>query len=544
MNISETRGAFRITCVAMPNPASKVVDAGSIGDRRPSLSVLDLRRQLRLPPLMASCIAALALTLPQLGAAESEAPIALRDVPLLFVDDTPIATQSGVVRTFHPARTRSEPVIQPDRPWEGDRVYTYGSVYYDAESRLFRLWYMSRSQRPDGTKPAPQLRGGGQDVVVYATSTDGVRWDKPALGLHAYDGSTANNIVFDVHSPAVVLDRFERNAGKRYKLLGYFHGDYIAAYSADGLRWTPYPKTSVFKGNDTMSMTQDPRTGEFLAYFKKSATNVPGRVVWLTRSRDMQTWSEPKLVFHSDEEDNRWSTRKEQNMEVYNMAVYPHAGGFFGLPTMFRVMGRVPKGVKMPPSQSGNDGPIDVQMATSSDGEKWQRTWPREHMIPRGAPGTFDGGTILGLTSTSVDAGDETWIYYTAINTGHGGAIPPKRITIGRAEWRRHGFASLDASAAGGKFETRPLIVSGGTLLINADASRGVLRAALREADGRPIAGFSFDDFEPLKSNATRAVARWKGGAVPGDRPVRVSIEMTSARLFSLAATLPSAGGR
>jgi hypothetical protein len=36
-------------------------------------------------------------------------------------------------------------------------------------------------------------------------------------------------------------------------------------------------------------------------------------------------------VFHSDEEDNRWSTRKEQSMEVYNMAVYPHAGGFFGL---------------------------------------------------------------------------------------------------------------------------------------------------------------------------------------------------------------------
>jgi hypothetical protein len=32
-------------------------------------------------------------------------------------------------------------------------------------------------------------------------------------------------------------------------------------------------------------------------------------------------------------------------------------------------------------------------------------------MIPRGAPGTFDGGTILGLTSTCVDAGDETWIY-------------------------------------------------------------------------------------------------------------------------------------
>jgi hypothetical protein len=484
---------------------------------------------------LGTMLATLAFTFARLEAAETAAPITLRDVPLLFVDDAPIASQSGLVRTFHPARTRAEPVIQADRPWEGDRVYTYGSVFYDAESRLFRLWYMSRSQRPDGTKPAPQLRAGGQDVVVYATSTDGVRWEKPALGIHAYDGSTANNIVFDVHSPAVVLDRFERDPAKRFKLLGYSHGDYIAAHSADGIRWTAFPKASVFKGNDTMSMTQDPRTGEFLAYFKKSDPKVRGRIVWLTRSRDMQTWSEPKLVFHSDEEDNRWSTNADQNMEVYNMAVYPHAGGFFGLPTMFRVTARSPKGVKMPPSQSGNDGPIDVQMATSVDGEKWQRTWPRQIMIPRGAPGTFDGGTILGLTSNSVDSGDETWIYYTAINTGHGGAIPPKRITIGRAEWRRHGFASLDASPAGGKFETKPLLLSGGTLLINADASRGVLRAAVREADGRPIAGFSIDDFEPLKSNATRAVAHWKGGALPSDRPVRVGIEMVSTRFFSLA---------
>jgi hypothetical protein len=46
------------------------------------------------------------------------------------------------------------------------------------------------------------------DVVLYATSRDGVSWEKPALGLHAYDGSSANNIVADFHSPAVVVDRF------------------------------------------------------------------------------------------------------------------------------------------------------------------------------------------------------------------------------------------------------------------------------------------------------------------------------------------------
>lgn len=475
-------------------------------------------------------------------AAASIPPVELRDVPLLFVDDAALTAQSGVVRTIHPARTRSAPVLQSDRPWEGGRVYTYGSVYYDAESHLYRLWYMSRTQRPDGTKPAPQLRAGGQDIVLLATSPDGLKWDKPTLGLHAYDGSTANNIVADLHSPAVVLDRFDRDPARRYKLLGYSHGGYYASYSADGKRWTAFPQPLVFKGNDTMSMTQDPRTGEFLVYFKKTATNVPGRVVWLTRSRDFQTWSEPKLVFHSDAEDNRWRSPPGPNTEVYNMAVLPHAGGFIGLPTIFRVLSRAGKEVKLPPSQSGYDGPIDVQMAISVDGETWQRTWPRVNVIPRGAPGSFDGGAILGVTSNSVDAGDETWMYYTAINTGHGAPIPPKQLTIGRAEWRRHGFASLDAGPSGGRVETKPLAPRHESLLVNADASRGRLRIALLEADGRPIAGRALDDCEPLQADATQSRVRWKtGSAVPTDRAVRIVVEMTNTRLYSLACT-PATG--
>lgn len=483
----------------------------------------------------------LALASPGLSGADDvpsgAKPIELRALPLLFVDDGALATQRGVVRTIHPARTRSSPVLQADRPWEGERVYTYGSINFDAESRLYRLWYMSRSQRDDGTKPAPQLRGGGRDIVLLATSTDGVKWDKPNLGLHRYDGSTANNIVADFHTPAVVVDAFERDPARRFKLLGYDHGEYFASYSADGVRWTLFAKNPVFKGSDTMSMTQDPRSGEFLAYFKKTSPSVPGRVVWLTRSRDFQTWSEPKLVFHADAEDMRWGTGAEPRTEVYNMAVYPHAAGFIGLPTIFRVMWRAPKGMKMPPSQSGNDGPIDVQMVTSPDGETWQRTWPRVNVIPRGAPGSFDSGAILGVTSNCVDAGDETWAYYTALTTGHGGALPTKRLSVGRAEWRRHGFASLDAGPEGGRIETPPLRFATTTLLVNADASRGRLRVALLEVDGRPLAGRTFEDCDSLRADETRWEARWRDGStVPTDRPVRVAIEMAGVRLFSLAA--------
>ncbi|HRE84214.1 MAG TPA: hypothetical protein PLN52_24430 [Opitutaceae bacterium] len=467
--------------------------------------------------------------------AASPQALVIDEVPLLFVDDGAIAASSGLSRTVHTARTRSEPVLIADKTWEGVRVYTYGSVVKDRATGQYRLWYMSRSQEP-GPVPAPQLRVGGQDLVLYATSLDGVKWEKPALNLHAYRDSKANNIVADLHSPAVLLDPFERDPARRYKLLGYMKGRYYAMYSSDGLNWKPFQETPVFSANDTMSLTQNPRTGEFMAYVKKNSTTVPGRVVWLFRSRDFVTWTEPVLVFHADEEYNRWARHPDQRTEVYNMTVIPHAGGFIGLPTMFRVISRTPEGQPLPKGQSGNDGPIDVQFVTSNDGVKWERSHPRIHVIPRGAPGSFDGGLILGLTSGVVHDADTTWLLYTALNTGHGGAIPPKRNSIGRAEWRLHGFASLDATPSGGRLETKPLVVQGGSLIVNADASLGVLRVALRESDGRSLPGFTLEECEPLRTDATRHRVRWNSGqAVPSDRPLTVIVEMTSTRLFSLA---------
>ena len=72
--------------------------------------------------------------------------------------------------------------------------------------------------------------------------------------------------------------------------------------------------------------------------------------------------------------------------------------------------------------------------------------------------------------------------------------------------------------------------------MLNADASRGRLRVALREADGTEVTGFGFDDFEVFQTNATRAEARWKTRKdIPTDRPYRVLIELSNCRLYSLA---------
>ena len=98
-------------------------------------------------------------------------------------------------------------------------------------------------------------------------------------------------------------------------------------------------------------------------------------------------------------------------------------------------------------------------------------------------------------------------------------------------------MASLDAGAKAAKVTTKPMQLTAGTLLINADASKGQLRVGLTEADGKPIAGFSVAESEVLKADQTRWAVKWGDKtAVPTDRKVCVVIEMTDTKLFSVAA--------
>ena len=79
------------------------------------------------------------------------------------------------------------------------------------------------------------------------------------------------------------------------------------------------------------------------------------------------------------------------------------------------------------------DGPIAAQLVHS---QRWVQLAavrrPFTPIIPRGAPGSFDAGCILCSADRPLIHGDEVWHDYTAVNTMHGGPMPPKTVSIGR----------------------------------------------------------------------------------------------------------------
>lgn len=89
----------------------------------------------------------------------------------LFVDDF-LIEETDLTPEYHKAvKYEGNPVLFPEMPWEKHRnpsaTPKSGGVWYDEEEKIFKMWY-----------EACWLY-----QMCYATSKDGIHWDRPDLGL-------------------------------------------------------------------------------------------------------------------------------------------------------------------------------------------------------------------------------------------------------------------------------------------------------------------------------------------------------------------------
>lgn len=465
----------------------------------------------------------------------------------LFVDNVMIAHLIGIQRKVHAASKLDQPVLTAEMSWEqGDihdgqpdkRIYIYGTVLRDPKTGTFKMWYNRYRNN------------------YYAVSEDGVNWERPNLGQLG-----ENNMIdlFDFHSPSIIRDDFESNLEQRYKAMGSIRefskreinqlkekfgtlkwyersSAYAAAYSADGIKWNYYTENPMLLSSDTITLSQDPETGEYLAFHKLGRdprTKPIDRQVYLSISNDIQIWSEPELVMITDDLDHQQARLLEggTHSEFYNMSAYPYGNQWLGFVTHFRRTGQ-PE-VKKGPMQSMADGPIDVQLVHSRDGRNWERCSDRSPVIPLG-PHSYDTGSILGLCNSPVIVGDEMWMYYTAMTTTHGGALPEKQMSIARASWRLDGMSSLQAGATEGVVETQTFISEENNLSMNADISKGRLRVEVLDVNRDVIRGYEKENCVISNRDAIELPIQWSDSQkLPSGIPIRLRFYLKQGDLFS-----------
>lgn len=486
----------------------------------------------------------------------------------LFVDNTVIEHVDNLHKTLHqPVRDPANPVLTSDRPWEDDIGYC--SVILDQADGLFKAWYILDSG------------------LAYATSPDGVRWDKPDLGLIEYEGSRSNNLVLEwMRSPTVFKDPDDPDDDRRYKLFAMRprprYGIYVG-FSPDGLHWRvreePVLTTDDDPGlNDHPTAMHDRLRNRYIGFPKTERINPMANGDWgfiqrmrsVSFSEDFETWTDPVVTLRADDCD-------PPGFQVHGLSGFTYENAYLGF---------------VDAMHSEDVGPMertmDIQLACSRDGELWWRAGNRETFVPRGEPGAFDACLVLPCHTPPIREGEELYIYYSGSATRHRrGRFPDHRRRepwcgpghpelesevrphgprgtqgdgapssgMGLARLRVDGFVSMDAGSRPGRLLTRPLQFEGEKLHVNADAAGGYVKAELFRAVPvdlaanhwtnspawnwaieEPIPGFGLEDCIGISKDTTDGVLAWKGGdsiaELAGEKVV-IRFELCNAGLYS-----------
>ena len=488
----------------------------------------------------------------------------------LFIDEAPIASMKNVILTMNAPYQDHEPVFLPEAPWEY-RIHPYATVMREGD--IFRLWYLAYEWDPPAGVELP-VAGTAEDArlfwkhtrgrLCYAESTDGVHWERPNLGLVEYRGSGDNNILGPTtHDP---VQQAGWNAGtvfkdptappqSRYKLWSEIK---VAAEgksgltgfcSPDGLRWTANENNPLPGPCDCLNVVfWDERIQQYVGYSRLWTADSRGdryRAVRRLVSPDFENWEDMGHVLGADEVDLALPVKRQrqsrQIMDFHGNCVFKYPGtsdAYLALPEVwwhwsanpFPAEGRDQE------QMGGFPDSVDVQLATSRDGIKWQRSGGRNPFLRLGSRDAGDSRMIYAFTQP-VQVGDELWIYYGGFRYGISEGVALKRGAYFRARLRLDGFISADAPYEGGEWVTVPLRFHGERLALNADTSAGgAIRVQIEDEDGTPIAGHSMGEADEVNGNSVRHFASWAGGAHVGElagRVVRLRFMMNGCKLYS-----------
>ncbi len=384
----------------------------------------------------------------------------------------------------------------------------YGTVI--RVGRTFHMWYNGNH--------GPLLNEVGYErrnfCICYATSPDGIAWEKPELGLVEFNGSKKNNIValpgrMPFSTWAVLHDAEDPDPGRRFKAAYGVRGEggdgFCVAFSPDGLRWNPLPHP-VGPVLDMAGITKHRGL-----YYINGQTS--GRIRMPVVRR---------LVTFVSADFERWSPLGAIGLD---RAPLPDAPPAEALASQFEEVhlgaalwnrGNVILGIygQWHGHASGDRRlvVIDLGLAISHDAVHYHEPIPGFRLVPaREQPQTQPGVAPALMQGQGMEnVGERTLLWYSTWRGTQGSGV---RMVC----WDRDRLGMLKPfGPPGARAISCPIRITHGTARLFANVSllspHCRLRVGLLEEGFAPIPGRSGDDAATISEGGLRVPVRWKAG--------------------------------
>ncbi|GMV99566.1 MAG: hypothetical protein AMXMBFR84_07050 [Candidatus Hydrogenedentota bacterium] len=465
----------------------------------------------------ACCMAAITghmLLTPLLYAQDTAYRVSAAKGPYFLIDSRVVEDRWMIDRFVVPLKRHSaDPLIVKTGEWEGSGPHMGGSVLYDAEARLFRLWYTVFSRHNYDNKLPFSYN------VCYAESDDGYTWRKPALGVFKHEADPANNYINlgtdKTQNIDVMLNPIPGRYPGKFIALHNQKGGLFVSHSDDGKSFVfdlDAPALSYHSDTHNNLVYDEGRDNWFLFCRPRAYAGDHKRRVSLQQSSDLKSWTHDRVILIPSE---------DERPEYYGMTVFRQNDLFFG----------------MRQSYDRADQLLYPELVWSGDGVHWESLPDHGKFLDFGPPGAWDAGMIL-LAESPVPVGDELRFYYGGFAKPHNEADNPCGIGLATAE--RDRLAGVRPSGdEPGYVLTRPFIVTAqDTVRLNAIVGEeGSILAELRTDHNKPIEGYSLADCDTVESSGFAVPLTWKGKTLDTleGQEVRIRFELRRASLFTYA---------
>jgi hypothetical protein len=446
----------------------------------------------------------------------------LEEVVLFPFDDVTIPyryrVQVGLVTATSPTQPHRR-VLEKGKPGspDGRNIKFYGSVRRVGDE--LRMWYIGSPARSD-------LR------VCYATSTNGLDWEKPPLGLVEFDGNMQNNFVQfhrkDITAILILHEPEEPDPGRRFKMIYEVSPNYIGtAFSPDGLRWQDSPGNPIIKHNNVEPGGLTKFNGCY--YLTGQGGGVGTKRALVTfQSYDFENWTTAVAI------------GLRRDIPPHREAAGMHAGEQVHLGAALWNRGNVLLGVYGQWHGETNDRrflTMDLGLAVSNDALHYREPIPNFQIVSAyeinmtDDPGATFPAPSLEQGQAFENVGDQTFFYYSPWYGGSVCVAKWMRDRLGYFETvkgsRAVSFATQEprpltqndppkpaSQSPGPHFISCPLQVEGegARLFLNAAglSDQTHMTVELLDKQFRPLPNYSGDDCIPVTVAGLRQPITWR----------------------------------